>query len=190
MAETDTDTKPESQGDEQAPTPQDRGVEANEAATAVESSAPAEGQAQQSETKIARSMPEPPAGKHWWWGVGRRKRAIARVRIRPGDGTFIVNDKEVAEFFSEERDRADVIEPLNVLGLAKRWDVYCNVKGGGYTGQAGAISLGLARALSDALPDSEHDLRARGLLTRDARMVERKKPGQPGARRRFQFSKR
>jgi small subunit ribosomal protein S9 len=147
--------------------------------------------AESTETKTTSYRPvDPPEGKRWWWGTGRRKKAIARVRIRPGDGKFIVNKKEIDAFFSEERDRNDIIAPLQAVDMVGSWDVYVNVKGGGFTGQAGAITLGLARAIADAVPDAESTLRHRGLLTRDARMKERKKPGQPGARKRFQFSKR
>ncbi len=132
----------------------------------------------------------PPAGQHWWWGLGRRKRAVARVRIRPGDGKFLVNNKEVDVYFTEERDRNACHGPLQTADMAGQWDVYVNVQGGGFAGQAGAVKLGLARALSEAVPQVERSLRDKGMLTRDARMVERKKYGQPGARRRFQFSKR
>ncbi len=155
-------------------------AEAGETATAVEETQP----------QPARTAPEPPEGRHYFWGTGRRKSSIARVRIRPGEGSFKVNGKEVDEFFSEPQDRAAVIGPLETVNMRKSWDVQANVQGGGHTGQAGAIVLGLARALRDALPDTEEALRDNGLLTRDARMKERKKYGQPGARKRFQFSKR
>jgi small subunit ribosomal protein S9 len=151
--------------------------------------APTEEQTAEAQPRPAK-LPTPPADKHWFWGTGRRKTSIARVRIRPGDGKFVVNNRPMDEFFTEERDRNDVVAPLQVTRMAGSWDVYCNVRGGGPTGQAGAILLGLARALSEAIPDVEHELRSHGHLTRDARMKERKKPGQPGARRRFQFSKR
>ncbi len=137
-----------------------------------------------------RTAPPPPEGQHYFWGTGRRKKSIARVRIRPGSGKIIVNKREADEYFPAERDRNAVVSPLLATGMAGDWDVWVNVSGGGLTGQAGAVMLGLARALSEAVPDLEHALRGEGLLTRDARMKERKKPGQPGARRRFQFSKR
>ena len=124
------------------------------------------------------------------WGTGRRKTAVARVRIRPGEGTFTINKRKVDEFFSLEKDRIAVQTPLKVTDSAKSIDVFVNVKGGGVTGQAGAVSLGLARALIKTNADYESALREHQLLTRDARKVERKKPGQPGARKRFQFSKR
>jgi small subunit ribosomal protein S9 len=124
------------------------------------------------------------------WGTGRRKSAVARVRVMPGDGQFLINKREIEEYFSEDRDRGDVIAPLTLLGVRKQWDVHINVRGGGISGQAGAIRLGLARALVRAYAEKEQDLRNAGYLTRDARRVERKKPGRRKARRRFQFSKR
>lgn len=124
------------------------------------------------------------------WGTGRRKRAVARVRIRPGKGEFLINDRKVDAFFCIERDRAMVHKPLEVTGAVKSFDVFVNVVGGGITGQAGAVMLGLARALVVANSDYALKLREHNLLTRDPRRVERKKYGQPGARKRFQFSKR
>ncbi len=131
-----------------------------------------------------------PAGQNWWWGTGRRKTAVARVRIRPGKGTFRVNNHDVDKFFSEESDRQDirtVLEKTNTLG---RLDIHAKVHGGGFMGQAGAIVLGLGRALKDYDQSLEGILRDNGFLTRDSREVERKKAGQKGARARFQFSKR
>jgi small subunit ribosomal protein S9 len=124
------------------------------------------------------------------WGTGRRKTAVARVRVRPGSGKFIVNDKPVDEFFNEMRDREDVKSPLRATKTEGKLDVLVTVMGGGYTGQAGAVLLGLARALKGYDPALEPILRENDYLTRDPREVERKKYGQPGARRRFQFSKR
>ncbi len=124
------------------------------------------------------------------WGTGRRKTAVARVRVRPGDGKFIVNDKPVDEYFHEIRDRQDVRAPLRETHTEGKLDVFVSVSGGGYTGQAGAVRLGLARALKSYDPALEPILREKDFLTRDPREVERKKYGQPGARRRFQFSKR
>lgn len=124
------------------------------------------------------------------WGLGRRKAAVARVRIKPGKGVFLVNKRELDSFFRIDRDREAVKKPLKVTDSAKSFDVFVNVRGGGTTGQAGAVVLGLARALVGANQDYEPALRANRLLTRDARKVERKKYGQRGARRRFQFSKR
>ncbi len=129
-------------------------------------------------------------GATYFWGTGRRKTAVARVRIKPGDGKFEINDRAVDEFFKVERDRASVRNPLAVTETAKDFDVFVNVRGGGLTGQTGAVLLGLARALVVANSDNEPKLREHNLLTRDARKVERKKYGRRGARRRFQFSKR
>jgi small subunit ribosomal protein S9 len=132
----------------------------------------------------------PPANKHYFWGVGRRKAAVARVRIRPGQGEFQINKRDIDRYFTEPRDRRLVVAPLTATGTKGKVDVFVNVGGGGFTGQAGAIVLGIARALKQANPDYENVLRDRGYLTRDSRIVERKKYGQRGARRRFQFSKR
>jgi small subunit ribosomal protein S9 len=124
------------------------------------------------------------------WGLGRRKAAVARVRIKPGKGVFMVNKREMEQFFCVDKDREAVRQPLKVTDTAKSFDVFVNVRGGGTTGQAGAVVLGLARALVSTSTDYEHALREHHLMTRDARRVERKKYGQSGARRRFQFSKR
>lgn len=126
----------------------------------------------------------------YFWGTGRRKTSVARVRIRPGSGKFLINKREVDAFFCEERDRKDVVAPLVATSTMGKFDVFVNVAGGGTSGQAGAVQLGIARALRDADPTFERALRDDGYLTRDSRMVERKKYGQRGARRRFQFSKR
>ena len=124
------------------------------------------------------------------WGTGRRKTSVARVRVRKGSGTIVVNKKDVDEFFPRDRDRFAVRLPLNTTKNLDQYDVFVNVSGGGLTGQAGAASLGIARALiktDKALADS---LRSAGLLTRDSRMKERKKYGQKGARKSFQWTKR
>ncbi len=139
---------------------------------------------------IERTAKPLPAGTQFIWGTGRRKKAVARVRIRPGSGKFIVNEREMENYFVEDRDRADIMEPLRAAHMTKSYDVYVNVNGGGATGQAGAVTLGLSRALVRAMPEVEADLRGLGLLTRDSRSKERKKYGQKGARKRFQFSKR
>ncbi len=133
-------------------------------------------------------IPQPP--NLWFRGTGRRKTAVARVRIRPGDGKFLVNKREIDKYFAIERDRHSIVSPLKATKTMGLVDVYVNVMGGGPTGQAGAIMMGLARALRQANPDYAELLRDGGYLTRDARMVERKKYGRAGARRRFQFSKR
>lgn len=131
-----------------------------------------------------------PPGQHWFWGTGRRKTSVARVRIRPGGGTFLINGREVDAFFSEPQHRGDMAAPLEATGTTGKLEIMVNVQGGGYTGQAGAILLGLSRALKEYDPSLESALRDRGFLTTDSRQVERKKYGQRGARRRFQFSKR
>ena len=136
------------------------------------------------------TIPQPDPKKHWFWGLGRRKRSVARVRLKPGDGKFIINKREIKDYFPSERDRQLVVSALEATETTKRVDVYVNVNGGGTTGQAGAILLGVGRALMVANPDYMQLLRDGGYLTRDSRKVERKKPGQPGARKRFQFSKR
>jgi small subunit ribosomal protein S9 len=130
------------------------------------------------------------AGKDFIWGLGRRKTSVARVRIAPGSGQFLVNDRKVEEFFSVERMQKMARKPLEVTETAARFDVFINVNGGGITGQVGACMLGISRALAKAEPASEAALRRHGLMTRDSRMVERKKYGLRGARRGCQFSKR
>lgn len=130
------------------------------------------------------------APRTYFWGTGRRKTAVARVRIRPGSGKFMIGGREMDKYFFDIRHRMDVIAPLKATNTFGRWDVFVNLAGGGPTGQAGAVVLGVARALLKADPSLEPKLRDGRYLTRDARKVERKKPGQPGARKRFQFSKR
>jgi small subunit ribosomal protein S9 len=136
------------------------------------------------------TIPDPGPGKRYFWGTGRRKTAIARVRIKPGDGKFEINKRPLEKFFTEDKDRIDAVAPLKSTGTLGKVDVFVNVNGGGITGQAGAIILGVARALKTANPEYDDALRAGGFLTRDSRMKERKKYGRRGARRSFQFSKR
>ena len=124
------------------------------------------------------------------WGTGRRKTAVARVRIREGTGRFLVNDLEVDAYFPLEIQRNDVRAPLTLTDMGSRVDVFVNVNGSGKHSQSGAVVLGLARALKEFRPDLEPALRESGFLTRDARMVERKKYGHKKARKSFQFSKR
>lgn len=127
----------------------------------------------------------------FYWGTGRRKSAVARVRIKPGgSGKIIINKKELDEYFTRQQDQNAVVSPLKTVDAEKTFDIFINVKGGGTTGQAGAALLGIARALKKYDDGMLQALRDGGHLTRDPRMVERKKPGQRGARRRFQFSKR
>ncbi|MCA9278081.1 MAG: 30S ribosomal protein S9 [Phycisphaeraceae bacterium] len=143
--------------------------------------------------------PVPADARGWWWGTGRRKTAVARVRIRPakdqgkGDIKVQITGKQfktVDEYFTERRDRNDCYASLKLCNLMGQLDVFVRLSGGGFMGQAGAVKLGIARALRDYDPTLEQALRDAGYLTRDAREVERKKYGQPGARKRFQFSKR
>ena len=123
-------------------------------------------------------------------GTGRRKTAVARVRLKAGNGKFVVNDREMEEFFCTERDRILVQAPLKSAEKLGQVDVWVRVNGGGTTGQAGAIILGIARALEALNPNLHSLLADGGYLTRDSRMVERKKYGHKKARRSFQFSKR
>jgi small subunit ribosomal protein S9 len=132
-----------------------------------------------------------PDAHGWFRGTGRRKAAVARVRIKPGTGNFLINKKKnLDEYFTEQRDRNNILNVLEQTGTKGSVDVFVTANGGGFTGQAGAIILGLGRALLVFDPNLEPILRDNDFLTRDARQVERKKYGQPGARRRFQFSKR
>ena len=126
-----------------------------------------------------------------FWGTGRRKKAIARVRLVPaGSGAIIINDRALEEYFPMGTLQYILKQPLNVVGAEGKYDVLVNVAGGGYTGQAGAIKLGIARALLEAEPDSRPALKKAGFLTRDPRAKERKKYGLKKARRAPQFSKR
>ncbi|MHC4480573.1 MAG: 30S ribosomal protein S9 [Planctomycetota bacterium] len=124
------------------------------------------------------------------WGTGRRKNAVASVRIRPGTGVIQVNDRDMEEYFPREDHQQAVREPLRVTHNQGRFDVFVRARGGGITGQAGAVRLGLARALLKSDSSLRSELKAQGFLTRDSRMVERKKYGKRGARRSPQFSKR
>ena len=124
------------------------------------------------------------------WGVGRRKTAVARVRIAPGTGKIEINGRTLNDYFTGERDRKSICGPLEVTNTGGKMDGLVNTDGGGPTGQCGAIVMGLGRALVKYDNSLEGALRNGGFLTRDSRMKERKKYGQRGARRRFQFSKR
>lgn len=153
--------------------------------------------------------------KNYYWGTGRRKTAVARVRLIEGTGKISINGRELNDYFTEERDRRLVLGPLELTEMRNRLDLYVNVRGGGFAGQAGAICQGVARALkemfaptkaaapasaasADGAADSSattasgmvKKLRDSGFLTRDGRMKERKKYGLKGARKAFQFSKR
>ena len=122
--------------------------------------------------------------------TGRRKTSVAQVRLMPGVGKIIVNERPIEEYLTVPNQRDLAVSPLVVTESARKYDVAVRVSGGGVSGQAGAIRLGLARALLLAAPELKPVLRSKGFLTRDPRMKERKKYGQPGARKRFQFSKR
>ena len=124
------------------------------------------------------------------YGTGRRKTSVARVRLLPGDGQIVVNGKDVAEYFGRTGGAGALRLPFRVTETEGRYSASVLVAGGGFSGQAGAIRHGIARALLSAHPDARAALRDAGLLTRDPRAKERKKYGQKGARKRFQFSKR
>jgi small subunit ribosomal protein S9 len=124
------------------------------------------------------------------WGTGRRKTSVARARIRKGTGKFLVNSRELDDYFGRDRDTFAARLPLKTTKTLGKYDVFINVHGGGLTGQAGAISLGVARALYKSDQSLAESLRAASLLTRDSRMKERKKYGQKGARASFQWTKR
>ena len=130
------------------------------------------------------------ATKTYTWGTGRRKTAVARVRIADGSGQFIVNGIDAREYFPLEVQQTDIRAPLKATELSDRVDVFVNVVGSGKPSQSGAVVQGLARALKEFRPDLDEPLRAGNFLTRDARMVERKKYGHKKARKSFQFSKR
>ena len=125
-----------------------------------------------------------------YYGTGRRKTAVARVYLRPGSGKITVNRRDFDEFFPNQVVKMVIRQPLLLTETADTFDILINVNGGGPTGQAGAIRHGISRALLEYNSELRPQLKAAGFLTRDARKVERKKPGQPKARKRFQFSKR
>jgi small subunit ribosomal protein S9 len=128
--------------------------------------------------------------KEYIWGTGRRKSAVARVRLSRGAGTITVNKRPFEKYFLTEDDRQSALAPLHATKALGRYDILVNASGGGMGGQAGAMKLGIARALKKIEPALESILRAQGLLTRDPRMKERKKYGLRGARRGVQYSKR
>ena len=122
--------------------------------------------------------------------IGRRKAAIARIYMSEGKGQIIVNNRDFKEYFPDKQLHYVVEQPLNLLELRDNYDIKVNLDGGGMTGQAEALRLAISRALIKVNPEYKPALRAEGFVTRDPRVVERKKPGQPKARKRFQFSKR
>jgi small subunit ribosomal protein S9 len=129
------------------------------------------------------------AAKHFY-GTGRRRESVARVYIKPGPASFTVNGRPVDEYFRNIAWHTAAVEPLKFTQMADQLEVRATVKGGGVGGQSGAVRMGLSRALSKLNPDLRVGLRKNGFMTRDSRMKERKKYGQKGARRRFQYSKR
>ncbi|HZV04111.1 MAG TPA: 30S ribosomal protein S9 [Gemmataceae bacterium] len=151
-------------------------------------------------------MADPKTKKTYYLGTGRRKTSVARVRLSEGNGQIIINGRGLDEYFTEEKDRSSVTGPLNLTEMRNRLDVSVKVEGGGITGQAGAVTQGLARALkemfglttsqqeaadgTDVVSSMAKKLRDSHFLTRDSRMKERKKYGRKGARKSFQFSKR
>lgn len=132
---------------------------------------------------------EAAAAKHFY-GTGRRRESVARVYIKVGPAKFTVNGRPVEEYFRNVAWHTAAVEPLKFTQMLDQIEVKATVKGGGVGGQSGAVRMGLSRAISKLNPDLRHSLRKNGFLTRDSRMKERKKYGQKGARRRFQFSKR
>ncbi|OFX19168.1 MAG: 30S ribosomal protein S9 [Bacteroidetes bacterium GWA2_31_9] len=122
--------------------------------------------------------------------IGRRKEAVARVYLTEGTGKVTINHKDINEYFPIDILRVVVLQPLTSLNLVNNYDINANLDGGGFKGQAEALRLGITRAIIKLFPEHKSALRAQGFVTRDPRVVERKKPGRPGARKRFQFSKR
>ena len=122
--------------------------------------------------------------------LGRRKSAVARIYVSEGKGNIIINKRELKEYFPAETLQYIVLQPLNLLSVAEKYDIKVNLDGGGPKGQAEALRLAITRALMEIDPELRPQLKAAGFVTRDPREVERKKPGQPKARKRFQFSKR
>ena len=130
------------------------------------------------------------SAKPYFYGTGRRKSSIARVRLYPGTGAITINDRDIDDYFGLETLKLIVRQPLNLTGTVDKFDIVCRVAGGGVTGQAGAIRHGISRALLQYDAELRAELKKAGLLTRDPRMKERKKYGLKGARRAPQFSKR
>ena len=126
----------------------------------------------------------------YWSATGRRKTSTASVRMKKGSGKIIINNSDYNDYFGRDISKMIMKQPLQLVDALSDYDIYANVKGGGQSGQAGAVRLGIARILADMNSDLRVDLKKAGMLTRDSREVERKKYGQPGARKKFQFSKR
>ena len=132
----------------------------------------------------------PKKASETWSATGRRKSSVARVRFTKGKGAIIVNSRPLEEYFGRDTSKMVLKQPLELVGLGSQYDIAVNVNGGGLSGQAGAIRHGIARALEKINAELRPSLKKAGMLTRDSREVERKKCGQPGARKNFQFSKR
>ena len=125
-----------------------------------------------------------------YYGTGRRKDSVARVYLRPGEGNIVVNKRPLEEYFGRDTLKMILRQPLEITDSLQKFDIIVTVHGGGLSGQAGAIRHGISRALLLALEDSRGALKKEGMLTRDSRKVERKKYGQPGSRKKYQYSKR
>ena len=125
-----------------------------------------------------------------WSAIGRRKSSVARVQMTSGKGAIIINKRPIENYFGRDTLKMMLGQPLELMQLTGKYDIAVKVNGGGLSGQAGAIRLGIARCIEKINPDNRPGLKQAGMLTRDAREVERKKYGQPGARKKFQFSKR
>jgi len=125
-----------------------------------------------------------------FWSTGRRKEAVARVRLKPGNGKIVINNRALEDYFGRKSSQAIVKQPLALTNSEERFDVFVNVAGGGLAGQAGAVKHGITRALIEFDPDLRSTLKKAGFITRDPRAKERKKYGQKGARARYQYSKR
>ena len=125
-----------------------------------------------------------------YYGTGRRKDSVARVYLRPGEGNIVVNKRPLEEYFGRDTLKMILRQPLEITDSLQKFDIIVNVHGGGLSGQAGAIRHGISRALLLAMEDSRGALKKEGMLTRDSRKVERKKYGQPGSRKKYQYSKR
>jgi small subunit ribosomal protein S9 len=183
--------------EDQNPTPETPPAEAGEAgvepSAAAEEIASPQGEEAAEPTLAAEPEPEPapaPVGPERAYGTGRRKTSVARVYLRPGSGQLEVNGRALTEVFTSPAWREHARAPLVFTGVADQYDASVTVNGGGGNGQAGAVRQGLARALAVANPGLRPQLRKNGFLTRDSRMKERKKYGQKGARKRFQWTKR
>ena len=125
-----------------------------------------------------------------WSAIGRRKSSVARVQMASGKGVFIINKRPIEDYFGRDTLKMMLGQPLELMQLSGKYDITVKVNGGGLSGQAGAIRLGISRCIEKINPDNRLSLKQAGMLTRDSREVERKKYGQPGARKKFQFSKR